>query len=191
MTFRSAVCSAWYTIDMHQSLAAFDKHISVWISKIPPRLHSFMNLVSFLGLPIVVVVLLTVIAIIGLVQNTVPIAVAAIVCAVGLGCNTIMKYLVRRKRPDTLYVSEMIIKSYSFPSGHAYGAMVLYGLLIVVVCSDALSTLTALISGGLVLLITAIGVSRVYLGAHFPSDVVVGWSLGILTLVLIYFSVLS
>ncbi len=191
MTLRSAVCSAWYTIDMHQSLAAFDKHISVWISKIPPRLHSFMNLVSFLGLPIVVVVLLTVIAIIGLVQNNVSIVVAAVVCAIGLGCNTIMKYIFHRKRPDTLYVSKMIIKSYSFPSGHAYGAMVLYGLLVIVVSSGVLSTLTALISSGLVLLIAAIGVSRVYLGAHFPSDVAVGWSLGILTLILIHFTLLS
>jgi undecaprenyl-diphosphatase len=80
---------------------------------------------------------------------------------------------------------DMKIKSYSFPSGHAYGGMVIYGLLAYLAYKHLphpWNLLSALLLG---MLIIVIGVSRVYLGAHFPSDVAVGWLLGAITLALI------
>ena len=102
-----------------------------------------------------------------------------------LGVNSLLKIFLHRPRPDTLYVGAMKFKTFSFPSGHAFGAMVVYGLL-TYLAYRALPTpwnVVALIVGGL--LIFFIGISRIYLGAHFPTDVLGGWALGALVLFLI------
>ena len=73
--------------------------------------------------------------------------------------------------------------TYSFPSGHALQGTVLYG---------AISYLLAIrfprfanwLYGGAMLLVGAIGLSRLYLGVHWPLDVVAGWIIGFLWLVI-------
>jgi undecaprenyl-diphosphatase len=74
---------------------------------------------------------------------------------------------------------------WSFPSGHSMGSFVVYGMLaylIVLSVRRPLARNTAV--AGLALLILAIGFSRVYLGAHFPSDVVGGFLAGTVWLTL-------
>jgi membrane-associated phospholipid phosphatase len=61
---------------------------------------------------------------------------------------------------------------FSFPSGHAQQAALFWGLL-------ALHFRKRWFTALAVLMILLIGFSRVYLGVHFPSDVVVGWTLGV------------
>jgi membrane-associated phospholipid phosphatase len=84
-----------------------------------------------------------------------------------------------------MYVAHMRIHSYSFPSGHSFGATVFYGLLAYLAWSRLPHPWNLLVVLLLVLLIILVGLSRVYLGAHFPSDVVVGWLLGGLSLFVI------
>lgn len=88
---------------------------------------------------------------------------------------TVSKFLFRRQRPPTIYAGSMRIKSYSFPSSHAYAAALAGGYFIYVI-NSATSTILALCAAVIPIVI---GVSRVYLGAHYPSDVVAGWLLGI------------
>ncbi len=84
----------------------------------------------------------------------------------------------RRIRPDVpwAFVHE---RSFSFPSGHSVLAAVLYGLLAYLTlkrCHTALQRAAVLLA--CVSLILAIGASRIYLGAHFPSDVLAGYFVG-------------
>jgi membrane-associated phospholipid phosphatase len=92
--------------------------------------------------------------------------------------TTALKEIIARTRPeDSLGVTDVI--TYSFPSGHAAGALVFYGFLAYLLVRDFRSKLdhrlTLCVAG---ILILAVGLSRIYLGVHYLSDVVGGYALG-------------
>jgi len=85
--------------------------------------------------------------------------------------NNVIKPIVKRQRPiDLMMVEE---STFSFPSGHTMAAVTMYGLLIYLVWQSKfdkkLKILFTILFG---LLIVAIGLSRIYLGAHYASDVI-------------------
>jgi undecaprenyl-diphosphatase len=86
--------------------------------------------------------------------------------------NQAAKLLFRRDRPD-LWLSPAPEPTYSFPSGHAMGSMALVAALAVLAWPTR-GRWWAIILGAAFTL--SVGFSRVYLGVHFPSDVVAGWS---------------
>lgn len=95
----------------------------------------------------------------------------------------IMKYIFQRPRPD-LALRLIEQGGYSFPSGHSMNCLVSYGILIYLLlryCENR--RLAKLLSFGLGLLTILIGFSRVYVGVHYPTDIIGGWSLGIAVLV--------
>lgn len=105
-------------------------------------------------------------------------------CLFSVISNQLIKHIIMRDRPN---VYRMIKQGgFSYPSGHSMIAVALYGILIYLVfkyiknkyLKYGLSTL-------LVLLILSIGISRIYVGVHFASDVVGGFSLAIAEIVLI------
>ena len=99
-----------------------------------------------------------------------------------------MKYIFQRPRPDIAL--RLIEESgYSFPSGHSMNCLVSYGILAYLLlryCENR--KLAKLLSVGLGLIVILIGLSRVYVGVHFPTDVIGGWSLGIAVLVAIMYA---
>ncbi len=102
---------------------------------------------------------------------------AATIGAASLGVE-LVKLLVSRARPDLL---EPLIQEhgFSFPSGHATLSMVAYGVLAVLVTRSRLPRRVAtLIVIGLGVLVILIGISRVWLGVHYPTDVIAGWTAG-------------
>ena len=105
------------------------------------------------------------------------------------GIGSAIKLAVGRARPLTEYAAGMWPQTHSFPSGHATGATVAYGLLAYLAWQLLPQPWNHIAAALLVLLIILIGISRVYLGAHFPSDVIAGWLLGAVALCIIIFVV--
>lgn len=89
--------------------------------------------------------------------------------------STVVKHLADRDRPVTQLVSA---SGTSFPSGHALGVLVAVGTLLVVYSHLIRRSWRAVIVILGVLLVIAIGVARVALNVHHPSDVLAGWALG-------------
>ena len=97
--------------------------------------------------------------------------------------NRVLKIAVQRSRPQ--YALPFLHGfSYSFPSGHAMGSLVAYGMIayiLVLYWAEQPFARFALISGA-ALLTLAIGFSRLYLGVHFFTDVIGGYAAGIIWL---------
>jgi membrane-associated phospholipid phosphatase len=87
----------------------------------------------------------------------------------------IAKYAASRPRPTTAFVTA---PSTSFPSGHALGVMVGVLALLTVVLPVVRRPLRAWLVALGALIVIAIGIGRVVLNVHYPSDVVAGWALG-------------
>ena len=89
-----------------------------------------------------------------------------------------IKSFVGRARPTLVTQYDMVASS-SFPSGHSLMAPAVYfTLAAIVAAAEIRPAARALLMAGSVLLVVAIGVSRVYLGVHWPTDVIAGWTLG-------------
>lgn len=95
----------------------------------------------------------------------------ALAMAGGTLLNLGLKQDFAAPRPDLLPHLD-IVHSYSFPSGHSAGSMMLFGALALLVGGRA-----AWLGAGAI--IALIGISRVWLGVHWPSDVLAGWIEGI------------
>lgn len=101
----------------------------------------------------------------------------AVLLGVGGILNIVLKDLFQVPRPDMAPLVDM--SSYSFPSGHAMTSFVFYGVLPIFVYRFTRRVgLTIFVGILAALLIFLIGFSRVYLGVHYPSDVVAGWIAG-------------
>lgn len=88
--------------------------------------------------------------------------------------NQGLKMICARPRPSLTHL--VVAKGFSFPSGHAMGSLLCYGTLLLFVLtyikSKPLKISLAIILGILPFLI---GCSRIFLGVHYPSDVLAGW----------------
>jgi undecaprenyl-diphosphatase len=107
---------------------------------------------------------------------------AALFLVVAIGGGVLLSYGAKaafeRPRPDLVAHAARVFTS-SFPSGHSMMAAVVYltlGTLLARVQPQRLLKLWLI--GLAVLISVAVGISRVYLGVHWPSDVLGGWALG-------------
>ena len=90
------------------------------------------------------------------------------------GLNVVLKHIIQRERPN---INRLIPeKGYSFPSGHAMMSMAFYGMLIFLIFKYVKNTaLKWTLIVILTILLSTIGITRIYLGVHYPSDVIGGF----------------
>jgi len=146
-----------------------------------PLLDRLMLSITWLGNPEFVVG--TVVASLGWLlwrQKRLESGVLIIACLGALLLNQGMKLTFVRPRP-TLWQPLIREISYSFPSGHALGASVLYGFLAYLL-ARRYPRRSYLIYASTIIIIGLIGLSRLYLGVHYPTDIIAGYIVGLLWL---------
>jgi membrane-associated phospholipid phosphatase len=97
--------------------------------------------------------------------------------------TSLLKHYYQRGRPSIN--PEIDAVGYSFPSGHSLGSLIFYGFIAYFLLRSGLKKSIKWLTASIcVLLFIVIGVSRIYLGAHFPSDVLAGQLAGAIWLIL-------
>jgi membrane-associated phospholipid phosphatase len=158
---------------------SFDEFvISAVQSLISPRITTFMLVITELGSVKMITTFVIISSLLLVIKKKFLLALFVITSS-GMGAllNLWLKWIFKRERPDILpLISE---KGYSFPSGHTMGSFIFYGalayIIIHLVHQKNLQWLSAFLGVGL---IVSIGLSRIYLGVHYPSDIVGGFLAG-------------
>ncbi len=100
---------------------------------------------------------------------------------------TILKLTFARPRPQI--VPHLVdVSSFSFPSGHAtMSAAVYFSLAVLISSFNRQKSITNFAYVSSAVLVSVIGFSRLYLGVHYPTDVIAGWITGIAWVILFYY----
>ena len=161
---------------------AFDKVILLWVHSFAnPALDRLMHTITRLNDPDIVSVIAGVALILLIWKKCYPEAKIFVVdCAGGVILSYGLKSVFGKTRPD-LWQSAIKEVSFSYPSGHALGSTVLYGFL-AYLFATRFPQFAWLIYLVVVLLIGVIGLSRLYLGVHWPTDIIGGYGIGFLWL---------
>ncbi|WAH35891.1 phosphatase PAP2 family protein [Alicyclobacillus dauci] len=163
-------------LELHRLLGFDTRIINVVQRKIDAPNTRLMKFFTFLGSPISISVLVMLVAMTFCRKGQIREATCMIIAnAAGAGFNEGLKYIFRRQRPD---IHRLVpAHGYSFPSGHSMGSVMFYGTLCYFICRQLTNGLLKILlctASGLMIMIT--GVSRIYLGVHYPSDVVSGYA---------------
>lgn len=167
-------------------LSVFDNTIYELVSGfISAGMTRFMIFITFWGSEPAVTILTVVILLSALIfkkKKYLPYALLITVnIIIGASLNYILKQLFQRQRPDLLKLVE--ISGYSFPSGHSMSSVIFYGFIIFLCLKYAKHWSKYLAATILSLLVFMIGISRIYLGVHYASDVLGGFIIGLAWLV--------
>lgn len=114
-------------------------------------------------------------------KRSITLTIATFSCVI---VNSIIKHIIKRHRPTVLHLIKQ--GGYSFPSGHSMIAVCLYGYLLYLVNKNVKNKLIkTILNLFLIVFILSIGLSRIYVGVHFASDVIAGYLLSSILLLLV------
>ncbi len=174
---------AWLCTEVwEKETFSLDRSFLLWIHHFAnPQLDSLMLFLTSLGdPPTVVTIFVTTIVWLGLKKRYFDVLRFALVCAGGVLINQAMKLFFAKPRP-ALWDRLITETSFSFPSGHAVGSMVVYGFIAYILAKE-FQQFKQFIYAITSVLIISIGFSRLYLGVHYPTDIIAGSGIGILWL---------
>ena len=169
----------------HDPLTQFDVTLLNWVhARATPAGYAIFDAISLLGSPATISVLALVVGLLLAARRQWILLGGWLAAFAGGGLLAeALKVVIRRPRPP--YAAGFLHHySWSFPSGHAMGSLIGYGMLAYVLTVLWIHRRSAQVSVvlGAALLIGAIGLSRLYLGVHYFSDVVGGYAAGLLWL---------
>jgi membrane-associated phospholipid phosphatase len=157
-------------------MARVDTNVTGWLQAHGTETgESVFSVVSLLGAQVLSVLLVAVAVILLVRRDWRHLAMLAVTCGGGALLNLGLKQVFRRQRPS--FASEFSVTSWSFPSGHAMDSLIVYGMLAYWL-ADRFPSARRAIAAAAVALIALIGFSRVYLGVHYLSDVIAGYTAG-------------
>ena len=182
---------AWLAGEVYEGdTQAFDEIIRGFVHGFAGEwLTAFMNFVTILGSTLFLSVVFICIFTIFIRINWKRAAVLLTVTMVGaVILNFVLKVSFARARPIP-YFDTPLPNSYSFPSGHALYAACFYGVLAWMVAARIRNhSLKILIWIATVIIALLIGLSRIYLGVHYPSDVIAGYAAAIVWVLTVIWS---
>lgn len=155
------------------SLVNFDSNVYNLVTReMNDGLTAFYKVCTFLGSTAFMVSLCALLFVTFIILKRKDIAIIeASVLIISTVINNVVKLIIRRERPEVLKL--VIEKSFSFPSGHTMASVTMYGILIYLInksnLDKRLKIIFSIILGIIPILVM---LSRIYLGAHYASDVI-------------------
>lgn len=165
---------------LEQELNRFDTVVISWIIAFRSGpITLFMRLITNLGSTDWIIGVIILITVIGLYfRKRLEMAAYNIVVLGALGLSQLLKVTFHRSRPALPWLAPAT--GYSFPSGHALISLAIYGFLAYLLFRNSDQPwLKYPGTLALLLLPLLIGISRIYLGVHYPSDVLAGWTVAL------------
>lgn len=167
------------------TLARYDTAVTDYIISFRnPSLTTFFKFVTDIGdvTGYLIVLILFVLLSWRIIKSWKYVLQSVVVLVLATLSNMALKRFVDRARPGIEHL--VTVKTLSYPSGHAMGAMAFFGFLIYLISKLRINrifkySLMVLVA----LLILSIGISRIYLGVHYPSDVAGGFIAGFIWVV--------
>lgn len=154
---------------------SFDNAVRTWVHQFAsPGMTLAMQAISLLGYDVLLLELVIAMAVFLRLRWRRAAAWLAVTMAGAVALDMALKHAFHRHRPTPFFGDAP--HSYSFPSGHAVASFCFYGVLAGLI-ADRVERLSLRIAVGFVaaVLVLAIGISRIYLGVHYPSDVIAGY----------------
>ncbi len=169
---------------MRNYINKFDRKVGSSIKSIPKWAYPIMQFFTLVGQPPFTIGVAAAILGYGYALDKDYYLIAGFIAITTITVSSVLKIVLRRSRPVNQYVKNMFFKTFSFPSGHAAGSLVSYGLAAIVISYKwpELAIATLLVA---IIVIFFVGLSRVYLGAHYASDVIGGWIVGLIGVIAI------
>jgi membrane-associated phospholipid phosphatase len=173
-----ALMAAGLTVTLG-GLVALDTTVRDWlVERRSPPLTAVLTAFTTLGSSIVLVSLAcSVTVLLAAIGRRAEAALVAGAAAGALILWPLLKNLIERARPADAHLVQ--VSSWAYPSGHSLMSIVVFGVLAVLAHRRVRSRARRVsIVVATAVLVVAVGVSRVYLGVHWPTDVLAGWLVG-------------
>ncbi|MNH89994.1 putative undecaprenyl-diphosphatase YbjG [compost metagenome] len=167
-----------YSISDHH-IHSFDEAVISSVQGLEsPGLTVVMKAFTWIGsgIPVAVITLAAIVILYLVLKHRSELVFLAALAITSSLLNSVIKRIFKRDRPTLHRIAEA--NGFSFPSGHAMATIALYGGLAFLLWKHAPALIGRIIILTVsIVLILMIGVSRIYLGVHYPSDVLAGYLL--------------
>ncbi len=145
-----------------------------------PLLDKYFTFITHFGDTIFIIIFVAIFMLICRSEDSVFLSLSAVNSAL---MTLIFKHIFVRSRPGHIRLVEQ--GGYSFPSGHSMISVCVYGYLFYLARKIKNNVLRYIIRILLILLILSVGISRIYVGVHHPTDVIGGYLLGLIGVIFI------
>ncbi|HFI2432643.1 TPA: phosphatase PAP2 family protein [Streptococcus suis] len=170
------------------TLAGFDSAVQSAIrGNLPSGASQFWSSITVLGNTVIILAITLILAAIFYYYKKWKIEayfLLASFAAMGVA-STALKYVYQRPRPSIEWLIDTI--GYSFPSWHTASTMMIAGAVVIIIHQRMKKGIARLVlQAVLILLAVLVAVSRIYIGVHYPTDIIGGWLLAVTLLQMMY-----